>query len=129
MKKLYFLIGFFSVFLGILSFLYSNGFIFSSHIEYYGFISSFPNFFFLVGFVFIFLSLMKKIKEKSVPILISISMLASIGFEFDQFLVLKQSFNVKDIIAIIVGSLFSLLLFKLTFRENSSLENIIVEKK
>ncbi len=108
---IYVLIFLFAFILGLLSKLVYRDFIYLNHLNDFGLADSLPNFFAALGISFATLSFSKnKFDKISYSIFIN-SALSMIAYEFSQIFLIGV-FDINDIIASIIGSIFAFGLYK-----------------
>lgn len=108
-KNIYLNIGIISFLLGVLSKLIYRSYIKSHNIYDFGLSDSFPSYIYVIGIIFVILSLTKyKDKKKTYSTIITVTLGASI-YEIEQIFT-SMIFDFKDIIATILGTVTSIVL-------------------
>ncbi len=111
MNNKFITIGLLSSLLGILAKSAYREFIYVNNFVDFGIADSLPSFLFVVGTTFIGLTFIENKKEKKVVGMISFITVGALLYELEQIFT-PMSFDIKDVVATILGGLVSLFLYK-----------------
>lgn len=115
-NKVFLMIAIINGILGFASKLVYREYIYNNAIYDYGLADCLPSFFCIVGLAFLVSSFYKPSNEQNIVIFICGGVTGSLFYEFEQ-LSSSMVFDYKDIIAIIAGAVFSLILYKYLVRK------------
>lgn len=124
MKKRILIVGISSTVLGFIAKLPYRKFINKNDIFDFGLADSLPSFLYIVGIIFIVLSYSKNVNGQKVTKSILLMTSGALVYEFEQ-LFSNMTFDVKDVIATILGGLFSLALYKFIEKKYNTKTNIL----
>lgn len=124
MKKRIFIVGISSTVLAFIAKLPYRKFINKNDIFDFGLADSLPSFLYIVGIIFIVLSYSKNVNGRKVTKSILLMTSGALLYEFEQ-LFSNMTFDVKDVIATILGGLFSLALYKFIEKKYNTKTNIL----
>lgn len=124
MNNKFLIVGIFSTVLGFIAKLPYRKFIYKNNIFDFGLADSLPSFLYIVGIIFIVLSYSKNVNGQKVTKSILLMTSGALLYEFEQ-LFSNMSFDVKDVIATILGGMFSLALYKFIEKKYNTKTNIL----
>ena len=116
MNKRFFTVALISCLLGFISKIPYRYFIYKHNIFDFGLSDSLPNFLYIIGIIFIGICFIKNTTDKVIIKLIIFMTLGLLFYEFEQ-IYSNMVFDVKYIIATLLGSLLSFFLYKYIYKK------------
>lgn len=116
MNKKFLIIGITCTILGFLSKVIRE-YIYDNNVNDYGVFGSLPSFFYIVGLIFLIIAIFKvNIENRGIGLIVCVT-LGALVYEVEQ-LFSSRVFDIKDVIATVVGAIISLILYKHILRRS-----------